>query len=76
MASERGFCEKTWGTFDSKKRKSPIERSEASEGEGAAKMASAASAVGFSSVDPGIPTCTSSSGNQGGRGQGVMTVGL
>lgn len=32
-------------------------------------MASAASAVGFSSVDPGIPTCTSSSGNQGGRGQ-------
>lgn len=43
--------------------------SEAAEGEGAAKMASASSgpsAVGFSSADSGAPACPLPSGNQGG----------
>lgn len=46
---------------------------EAAAGEGAAKMASASgpSSVGFSPVDPGGPSCTSSSGNQGGAWTGV-----
>lgn len=50
-----------------------FKRSEAAEGEGAAKMASASSgssAVGFSSADSGVPPCTSSSGNQGGAWAG------
>lgn len=59
--AERGFCEETWGRFDSEKRKSRLKGSEAAEGEGAAKMASASSgpaAAGFSSLDAGVPAGT------------------
>lgn len=50
-----------------------LKGSEAAEGEGAAKMASASSGPssgGFSSADSGVPGCTSSSGNQGGAWAG------
>lgn len=51
--------------------------SEAAEGEGAAKMASASSgpsAVGVSSVDPGVSSGASSSGNLGEGGRGLTTI--